>query len=260
MFTFKIFKTVIIIIIICQFQDGDEFGIVWEPELIPDLQSIRTPLDYASLSANAPNNDSNVNNQTALARFYTKNLENDTLGRVAHLHLALCDILPDGACDLLAMELAKSQSVAVDFPKTGIVPQVPAKCLDIVKEEGYPDFMEKPQAKSYVSEKLLGRLFRRCTEVIIDDSEISSEEWKKPNPDPSLIVDGHKRFLEESEKIYRNYSYDLLCLSNRFGLRHEEELFLGRALRWPPLLKSDKGKAMLVRHLFRTFFEHFKNL
>jgi RNA-dependent RNA polymerase len=194
-----------------------------------------------------------VNNQTVLANFYAKNMENDTLGRVAHLHLALCDILPDGACDPLAMELAKSQSVAVDFPKTGIVPQVPKKSLEIVKNEGYPDFMEKPLSKSYVSEKLLGKLYRRCNDVILNDSEISVEEWEKPNPDPSLLIAGHDRFFKEALIIYKTYSYDLLCLSSRFGLRHEEELFLGRALHWPPLLKSDKGKAMLVRSIFGIY-------
>ena len=50
-------------------------------------------------------------------------------GKVANLHLALCDQLPKGACDDLAKELAKSQSQAVDFPKTGIVPSIPTDAL-----------------------------------------------------------------------------------------------------------------------------------
>lgn len=50
-------------------------------------------------------------------------------GRVAHTHLALCDILPQGACESITKELAKSQSQAVDFPKTGIIPLVPADSL-----------------------------------------------------------------------------------------------------------------------------------
>ena len=54
---------------------------------------------------------------------------NRLLGRIAHMHLALSDRLKEGACDPLAMELAKSQSQAVDFPKTGIVPLVPKAAL-----------------------------------------------------------------------------------------------------------------------------------
>ena len=76
-------------------------------------------------------------------------MENDALGRVAHLHMALCDQLEDGAIDHLAIELAKSQSVAVDFPKTGIIPEVPAEALKLVKTNGYPDFMEKGDKNVY---------------------------------------------------------------------------------------------------------------
>ena len=50
-------------------------------------------------------------------------------GRVAHTHLALSDQLREGACDKLAVELSKSQSQAVDFPKTGIIPLVPEAAL-----------------------------------------------------------------------------------------------------------------------------------
>ena len=50
-------------------------------------------------------------------------------GRVAHTHLALSDHLSEGACDDLAVELSKSQSQAVDFPKTGIVPFVPVNAM-----------------------------------------------------------------------------------------------------------------------------------
>jgi RNA-dependent RNA polymerase len=206
-------------------------------------------MDYATIAADAPNNCPNVNNQTSLANFYAKNMENDALGRIANLHLALCDILPSGACEPLAMELAKSQSIAVDFPKTGIVPKVPVEALEIVKKEGYPDFMENPKPKSYVSAKVLGKLYRRCTDVILNDTDISVEEWETTKPDSTLIVPRHTEFLDEARMIYRNYCYDLLCLTNRFGLRHEEELFLGRALCWSPLLEADKGKAMLVRNL-----------
>uniref|UniRef100_A0A1I8FDM9 Uncharacterized protein n=1 Tax=Macrostomum lignano TaxID=282301 RepID=A0A1I8FDM9_9PLAT len=50
--------------------------------------------------------------------------------------LALCDLLQDGALRSSGLgSLAESQSVAVDFPKTGIVPQ---KALEKVQDEGYP--------------------------------------------------------------------------------------------------------------------------
>ena len=45
------------------FQDGDEFGIIWDPDLIPDPEMIFTPLDYASLADGAPQTVGNVNDQ-----------------------------------------------------------------------------------------------------------------------------------------------------------------------------------------------------
>ena len=217
------------------------------------------PLDYTSLAANAPETEQCVNDQERLAQFFTDNMKNDALGRVAHLHVALCDFLADGACDPTALELAKSQSVAVDFPKTGIVPQVPQKALTIVRENGYPDFMQK-SGKSYVSEKLLGQLFRRVDEIAINDFEISVEEWQKPKPDPILKFPGFEQYLAEAKEMYRSYCYDLTCLTNKFGLRHEEELFVARALHWHPLLKSDKGKAMAVRFVSISFLFRYPML
>ena len=172
-------------------------------------------------------------------------MENDALGRVAHLHVALCDILDEGACHPIAIELAKSQSVAVDFPKTGKIPKVPAVALETVEQNGYPDFMEKAW-KSYPSEKLLGKLFRRVDAIEVNDDQFFDEEWERPTPDPTLLIPDRQKFERETQETYRHYCYDLTCLANRFGLKREEEVFLGRALHWHPLFKSNKGKAMIV--------------
>jgi hypothetical protein len=172
---------------------------------------IYIPLDYASLARNAPESNLMVNDQERLAEFFTANMENDALGRVSHLHVAISDYLLSGACDPLALELAESQSMAVDFPKTGIKPKVPKKALDLVRAVGYPDFMEKPK-KSYVSDKLLGKLYRRVDEVAVDDSEFLAKDWLKAEPDPALIVPDRSKFIHEAELIYRHYCYDLVSM------------------------------------------------
>ena len=55
-----------------------------------------------------------------------------------------------GALDPLAIELAKSQSLAVDFPKTGVPPSVPQATLEGLKSNGFPDFMQKPGAETWI--------------------------------------------------------------------------------------------------------------
>jgi len=221
--------------------DGDEYGIIWDKKLIPQKHILHKPLDYSTLSSKQEIQNqiiNEVNNQRSIAEFYTKNMSNDNLGRIATMHLALCDILPDGACDPLAIELAKCQSLAVDFPKTGISPLVPKEA--IFKIQGHPDFMEG----CYVSKKVLGRLYRRVCGLAFDDSSISTEKLDLADPDPNLVLDGHKQFLDEAHTIYWSYCYDMTCLMNQFGLKHEEEVYLGRSLKWHPLLESNKGKAM----------------
>ena len=147
---------------------------------------------------------SNNDFQNVIAKFYSNNMENDALGRVSHMHLALSDIQPEGACDRLAIEVAKSQSVAVDFPKTGIMTEVPAQAVKIVKEHGYPDFMENSgYTKSYLSEKILGKIYRRVSDLIFDDLQIESEELEKPKPDPDLCVPGSQNYAKEAEMIYQ---------------------------------------------------------
>jgi hypothetical protein len=48
-----------------------------------------------------------------------------SIGKVAVLHQCVCDILPLGAREPLAILLAEQASVAVDQPKTGLEPLIP---------------------------------------------------------------------------------------------------------------------------------------
>ncbi|KAK2716880.1 hypothetical protein QYM36_007131 [Artemia franciscana] len=101
--------------------DGDLFAVIWNSRLVPPVSCIYPPLRYSKLKCDIPKHPTPCKHQ-ALSEFYVKSLVNDVLGRVAHLHLALCDRREGGACDPLAMKVAESQAVAVDFPKTGIAP------------------------------------------------------------------------------------------------------------------------------------------
>ena len=126
-------------------------------------------------------------------------MTNDSLGRVAHLHLALCDLMPCGAKDPLALELAKSQSLAVDFPKTGIAPKVPEEAVVMVDTNGFPDFMEKPLEITYKSKKLLGSLFRRCLSLTADNLDLVETFTVQP---PELT----DQAVKETEHLYAKYT------------------------------------------------------
>ena len=223
-------------------QDGDEFGIIWDTELLPRPDQIIPPADYAKLASNKTEpKDLNVNDQEGLARSYSACVKSNVLGRIANLHLALCDMQPAGACDELAIELAKAQSVAVDAAKTGRVVEVPWRAKEMVKRRGYPDFMSANR-ETYISEKPLGMIYHRANETITDNVA----NLMISRPDPELLVEGYLSFLEKARSVYQAYCCDLKVVLNKLNLQHEEELFLGRALEWHPLFESNKGRAMQV--------------
>ena len=237
--------------------DGDVFSIIWDDKIVPSKSSEVKACNYQALSNASPNEIricEDPNDQEALSEIYELNMVNDTLGRVAHLHMALCDQLDEMALDPLAIELAKSQSVAVDCPKTGIVPQVPKKAMELVKDNGYPDFMGKKDKNVYISENLLGILYRKACSVAFD-KEIK-EYICKFSFDPLLKVDGYEHYEKEANELFEVYRQKMKVIMRRFNLENEQEAAMGRPLSWHPLLKGNKGKS---ENAITTSFKHLQN-
>ena len=249
--------------------DGDMFAVVWTPGLVPPPTVVFQPLNYNEVAENAKQGVSvSMANKLSLEDFFIKVISNDTLGRIAHIHLALADIQKLGACDHIAMKLAESQSLAVDFPKTGVAPQVPKEALDIVNLVGYPDFMEKGAVRSYVSNKILGTLYRRCRFFFVD------AVVKDLVPLRGLVLDHFLTgeisqvafFAENAQEVYARYQASCEQLMMQFGLHNEAELMLGTRLRWDTHWAADKRRAELalkaawvaLKRAFRSLF--FENV
>ncbi len=49
-----------------------------------------------------------VSDLIKIADFFTRVIKNDSLGKIAHMHLALCDQIGGGALNPLCIELAKA--------------------------------------------------------------------------------------------------------------------------------------------------------
>ena len=212
--------------------------------MVPGPDQIFPPADYAQLAQDAaPRARLKVNSQEGLARSYSTSIMNDVLGRISNMHLAICDMLPGGACEDLAIELSKAQSVAVDSAKTGKTVEIPAEALEMIRRRGYPDFMTITNT-IYISEKTLGKIYHRANEAVADNLPNLMDS----QPDPTLLIEGHQSYLMKARTVYEVYCSDLKSILNKFHLQHEEELFLGRAFEWHPLFESNKGKAMLVTY------------
>ena len=247
--------------------DGDMFSVIWDQDLVPPKSAEKAPLNYDYILQRATKNkEKDISKRySSLENFYVRIISNDTLGRISTMHLALCDIQPLGACDELAMKLAEAQSLAVDFPKTGIPPQVPKEVLTTIKNSGYPDFMEKGELSQYVSKKILGKLYRRCRSFFIDELPFTAQEIKLDVcfSSSSVLFDS---FIDEAKVTYNIYISHVQRLMRQFSLRNEFELILGDCLYWDNDISADIGKSKLylqtawksLQKLFRTIF--FENL
>jgi hypothetical protein len=238
--------------------DGDMFSVIWDQHLVPPDDVQYPPLDYDALLATAKKklNGMKSGDTSSIEDVFMRVMEDNSLGKISICHLALCDLLPNGALEPLAIELAKAKSFAVDYPKTGIACEVPGEALK--KVTMYPDFMEKTGEFSYSSKKPLGALYRQLLSYPDDISDLGPLQ----QIDYILVIPSHEKFLPWANLVYARYSSELQIILAQFGLRREAEFILGEpATSWHSYMPGDRGKASLaVQQSFRLFSTKFRSI
>ena len=234
--------------------DGDHYSVIWDEKLIPPDNF--PACNYRDLSLGKQEWGEDVQNPVKIAKFFTDVMTNDALGKIAHMHLALCDIQEKGARDQFAIELAKEQAKAVDYPKTGIKPLIRKEAKDIIATKGYPDFMEKKFEESYQSSKNLGKLYRHCKEITFDfDPEIKDQ----PNTrdDLELIkINGFQKYLKYARKVYKFYKYHVEMIMSKYQLQSEVDVIVASATYgWDDAIEEDKGKISVI---IKDWYEDIK--
>jgi RNA-dependent RNA polymerase len=132
-------------------------------------------------------------------------MKNDSLGQIAHAHLAQADSSNEGVNDPTCLTLAELHSKAVDFPKSGL----PAKMDRELKPKRWPHVMEKrhiAERKIYKSEKVLGMLYDQVQLVDF------RPQWENPFD---------KRILEASDLSDKP---DVLAKAKEFKVLYDEAL------------------------------------
>jgi len=138
--------------------DGDVYFVAWDRELLSHLseEQMEEPAKYEKPVVLKEKPDSE-----SLADYFVFYLERDVLGKLAHLHLALCDQYgKDGPKHEDCIFLSHLQAVAVDFAKHGEC--VSRKSYEHLEKllEAWPDFLEKHTQAMRQSDGILGRLYR----------------------------------------------------------------------------------------------------
>lgn len=164
----------------------------------------------------------------------------DSLGAISNAHLIHADREPDKALSSKCLELANLHSMAVDFAKTG----APAEMPRALKPKEFPDFMERWEKPMYVSQGVLGKLYRATIQFIHQtkpntdlSTKISSDAF-----DQDLVVDGYEAFLETAESHKEQYLDKMSTLFNYYGAESEVEILTGNLQKKSTYLQYDNRR------------------
>jgi len=254
--------------------DGDLYYVLWDKTITQPFRCNVPPLNYESFGI-APHEQAQLIKKTFfdnahLSTFVHDVYSNDTLGQVATMHLALCDVQKLGARDETAMELAKAQSYAVDFPKTGVPPEVPIKAAEILKREGYPDFMRRHNC--YTSSKPLGHCYRRAASFDVNYQHNTTFNLNgiKVKESPNMLycetmekclnIPGSSTFTFDAQSACKAYVLALNRIRMSYGLRTESEVFLGRGTHWHPYISNRGNASCSIRENLESLQRDFRLL
>ena len=226
--------------------DGDIYFAIWDANLLPTTDF--PPADYSGGAAAVPPKSS-VSEQGVtvdeLARFFVDYIKNDNLGVIATAHVVFADTSGTGAACSECIQLAKLHSTAVDFVKSGIPAEVPKE----LKVRVYPTFMEKRNRASYVSSKVVGKIY----EISKRKQVVEYGSGHKLTVDKSFLVEGFEEYLEGAVDALDDYNCRLWAIMQRYGVMDEMELLSGFVRNFSRKVcpKGGKGKDDVSKRLAR---------
>lgn len=170
-----------------------------------------------------------------VADFFVEYIRNDKLGVIANAHVVHADKEPEGILSQKCLQLAQLHSVAVDFAKTGVSAEIPAELLPRNVRDQYPDFMGKHPKVSYVSTRVLGKLYRACRACVGNMNPLEDIKFM-PNYSSKRIEKIFETFQEdrdtqaEADSLCSAYNVEMVRLMEQFGVRTEGEVVSGHVV------------------------------
>jgi RNA-dependent RNA polymerase len=194
--------------------DGDDYMVLWDVDLVPEQINV-PPMDF---TPEKPIEKEEPITVMDTSDFFVTYMMNDTLGQIAHAHLAHADL--DCVQGYICLALAKLHSQAVDYPKSGIAAIMERE----LRPRKWPHFMEKkhlPAYKIYKSNKILGILYDLIQLVDFKpqwenafDARILNAYTFRQQDDPLLL---------KAREIKESYDESLRRLMAKHGIRTEFE-------------------------------------
>ncbi|UJR36496.1 hypothetical protein I4U23_029217 [Adineta vaga] len=200
--------------------DGDEYWVCWNEGLVQHATRQYSAANFDSVEKSKHNGEITI---SVIADFLYKYVTSDALGVLSNRHLACCASRGVNHDD--SKQLAENISQAVDFPKTGILPQNPKN----IKIDQYPDFMENKHKPSFESESSIGCMYREAKQVwtLHSDWQEKSCEEQSIDINQDFLLEGYKKYIPQTEQDYQYYSSRMNIMLSTYTLNTEYELITG---------------------------------
>ncbi|KAF0547877.1 RdRP-domain-containing protein [Gigaspora margarita] len=233
--------------------DGDEFFVCFDERIFPETES--EPMDYS------PPKRKTIEDRALeisdIRDFFIDFMKNDRVGRIGSLHLALADFYTEGVYHPKCLKLAELHSMAVDFNKTGVPVTEPLPILD-----EYPDFMENKKKKEYVSQKILGKLYKNINIDNPRDDQLLNYKFGNISPKKEFLAQGYENYLEEAEISRDTYNSEIRNLMKKFRVKTEPEIITSNLLncrridgrKTQDIRESISGTISFITHKYRKHF------
>ncbi|XP_067127718.1 uncharacterized protein [Centruroides vittatus] len=196
--------------------DGDEYAVIWKKDLF--FSGNREPENFPSPpEKKIPQTKFKLDDSVQVLSDYIKN---DQIGTIGNAHLAISDC--NGINVDVCKQIARKFSWSLDYVKSGYFEPLSLN----EKPKKYPDFMERVDKETYISNRALGELYRNCKlfERNTSSIELDTVDLK---PDPDLIYEGWEEYRSSAFKSKTKYDYLLQCIMQRYGIQTEVELITG---------------------------------
>ncbi|KAK1944095.1 RNA-dependent RNA polymerase 1 [Phytophthora citrophthora] len=217
--------------------DGDMFVVIWDKRLIPSRAQVHEPMAFDEDTGGDTSPRGGEYHQSTddegLVDFYVHSIQDDILGIASNAHLALCDSSVDGSFDENAKILARICSKQVDSLRAEKDLEIVRKCAP----KSYPDFMQNKDKPSYISKKILGKMFRRCQAIF--DTTMMKDVGQMPIRDDHFLTLGYDDYIDQAEMLYRQYKLRVRALLLMSGAESEAELATGMIVEIKNEYKAD---------------------
>jgi len=194
--------------------DGDDYLIMWDPDLIPDNWFTRPMADNNEVAPEL-DRDVTVDDMTS---FFVTFMKNNCLPRIASAHMAWADRLENGVHEQKCIKLAAMHSAAVDYNKTGRATKMAWK----LEPTQWPHFMQKKPRCTYHSTKILGRLYDAVETIhFVPDLSVPFDSRILQCD----LVPASESFMEYAMQLKEEYDAAMLRIMAQFEIKTEFEVW-----------------------------------